>query len=454
MCLQLILFLVLAPDSYNPVYAAGKKDDNGVYNQDVIDNYRQLVKKLQTDNGPFDPRLSDPLLGLGQALKNGGNYAEAADIFRRAMYIKRVNNGLYDLDQITILENVIECNTALHNWDEVDDEYQYLLWIFEKAYPEPDPARLAALEEVINWHLTAFTLSSETLPAQHLITARDLNKNAVELAEQLYGSSSRETASRLYKLALAEYYIAVGIQHGGPDGLALADSLLIMNRNPSYYSMSLKLVAKIYRKGVRLLRRIIDIYSDAGAAEPWGEAMAMVYLADWNLLFNKQRTAARLYKDAYETFMDSGGNSALIDNYFSKPVLLPLEEFIPKPDTFILPEHIQVQFEKTGDEPGYIRNLNKYPLISWSGSLPGLAYPATTTAGVIPFPNNSYAVAGFDVSKKGLAEKIRILDYQSHDVMTRKRAYDMLWSMQFRPRLVKGRPVYSRDYRLRYTLPE
>ena len=53
-----------------------------------------------------------------------------------------------------------------------------MLWVFENAYPDPDPVRLNAIDEVAGWHLAAFNLSTETLPAQRLITVRDLNETA------------------------------------------------------------------------------------------------------------------------------------------------------------------------------------------------------------------------------------------------------------------------------------
>lgn len=456
MCFPFLLFLMFAPGSYNPVHAAEKEDDNGVYNQDVIDEYRQSVNKLQTTHGPFDPRLSDPLLGLGHALKNQGAYSEAADIFKRAMYIKRVNNGLYDIGQISILENIIECNMALQNWDEVDDEYHYLLWIFEKAYPKPDPARLEALDEVISWHLAAFNLSTETVPARHLITVRDLNKTAVALAEQLYGESSQELVSRLYKLALAEYYIAVGIQRGGLNGMALTDMQLTMNLSPSYTTAGEEIIDKVYLKGLRILKRIISIYSEASESEQSAVGMATVYLADWNLLFNKHSSAFRLYQEAYNKLSAGGVTGKTIDDYFSQPVILPIDSFSNIPDASGLKDYNPIQFAKTisKDDVNNIRDINIKPLISWSDSLPGLIYPAHASQTIKPLSKNSFAYASFDVSKKGLAQKIHILDYQEHNGATRKRAYDMLWSMQFRPRLVRGKAVTSRNYLLRYILPE
>ena len=367
------------------------------------------------------------------------------------MHIKHVNEGLYDIDQIAILEDIIECNAALQNWDEVDDEYQYLLWVFEKAYPEPVPARLKAIDEAIGWHLAAYNLSPETLPAQHLITARDLNESAVEVAERLYGKSSHEVASRLYKLLLTEYFIAVGIQRGGPNGAALTDSLLIMNRNPSYYLTSRKLVSKIYLKGLKLLKRIITIYTDNGETESQG--MAMVYLADWNLLFNKQRAAFRLYREAYDKLTAGDVDITSIDNYFSEPVLLPLKKFSASPDPDIL-EYKPVQFTKTSTEPASLEHMKKNPFVTWSDSLPGLVFPAHANMNLQQSTKNSSAYASFTVSKKGLAENIRIIDYRPHNLATRKRAYDMLWSMQFRPRLVTGRAVSSGNYLLHYILSE
>jgi hypothetical protein len=219
-----------------------------------------------------------------------------------------------------------------------------MLWVFENAYPDPDPVRLNVIDEVAGWHLAAFNLSTETLPAQRLITVRDLNETS----------------------------------------------------------------------------------------------------------------ASRLYGEAYDKLVAGGVNKAIIDNYFSQPVILPIDRFSVKPDPAVLTGYKPVQLaEAVGkNDPNYTLNIKKRPFISWSNSLPGLVYPARAWRHISPQPVDRYAYAGFNVSKQGLAEQIRILDYQSHNGATRKQAYDTLWSMQFRPRLVKGNPVIAKHYLLHYLLPE
>lgn len=422
---------------------------------DAVNNYNLLIKQLATEHGPYDQRLSEPLLALGHALKEAGDYSEAVDIFSRAMHVVRINEGLYNVKQIPILENIIECNTALGNWDDIDDEYHYLLWVYDKTFTEPDPAKLNAIDKAINWHLSAFSLPTRKLPARHLLDARDLNETALEMAEKLYGESGTELPSRLYKLALADYFIAVGIQREGETGLILTNSLQIMNRHVSYHMLGKELVGKIYRKGIKTLNRIDLIYKNSTNSTFEKEAMAIVYLADWHLLFNKRGTAFRLYRKAYEILKSGGMSEKKINKYFDRPVILPIENFSPSLDSYSADRYNHVQLV-TADDPnmiGIIKDREKL-YVSWSDSLPGLGFPSMKNLDISQLRQDRYALAIFDISEKGWAEDIHIIEYNPDTAAFESQAQEALWSIQFRPKLVNGEAVSGRKYGLYYFIPE
>ncbi|MDE0283769.1 MAG: tetratricopeptide repeat protein, partial [Gammaproteobacteria bacterium] len=121
-----------------------------------IANYEQEIRKREAEHGVYDPATGEFLLSVGLVYQNDGRHEEAVDAFARALQIKRVNEGLQGIGQLLILEQLIKSNIAEADWEEVDRNYQQLLWIHKRNYDADDPRLLPVVDKVGRWKLKAY----------------------------------------------------------------------------------------------------------------------------------------------------------------------------------------------------------------------------------------------------------------------------------------------------------
>ena len=131
---------------------------------EAMDYYRELMSKLEREGGVYDSQLSEVIVGLGNLYQKMGRHGDAAQLFQRAYHITRVNTGLYSLDQLAILEELIESNRSLKNWEELNNNYHNLLWISKRHHGENNPELLSLIERVGRWHMTAWDLDEGENP--------------------------------------------------------------------------------------------------------------------------------------------------------------------------------------------------------------------------------------------------------------------------------------------------
>jgi len=420
--------------------------------------YSEFIRRLETDHGPYDPSLSEPLLGLGITMKKQGDYSGAAAVFERVLHVTRINSGLHNLDQASILDQVIETNAALEDWKKVNKDYQHLHWLYRRNYDEYDPRLLTAMNKIKGWHLAAINLSTGGSRADHLLFVKELDELAIEIAERQYGEHDLRLIDYLYSLVLTHYYIAVAIQRGGQIGIEMVGNLPLSEQKQSYDEISDQIVGKSYRDGLKLLKRIMDIYTGnyEMTDESKAEAMLLIYIADWRLLFNKHGIALSMYRDAYNKLLALGIHKTTLDDYFSHPTVLPAEKLIIN---LKIQHDLNTQIsdnsalkESVHDHTGSSNHIDEF--IAWSDAMPGLRLPSPGADSVVPEPSGRHATAEFDVTVKGLTKKIRIIEYYPENRSTRSQAYETVWSTQFRPRLVGGKATGAADIGMHYYIPE
>ena len=74
---------------------------------EAVKYYQELIDTLEREGGVYDSQLSEVMLGLGNLYQKFGRHGDAASLFDRAYHITRVNSGLYSLDQLALLEELI-----------------------------------------------------------------------------------------------------------------------------------------------------------------------------------------------------------------------------------------------------------------------------------------------------------------------------------------------------------
>lgn len=417
-----------------------------------INDYKQNIKRIEIESGPYSRDLEAPLVSLGMLSGENGMYSEAADMFSRALRVHRANNGLYGLKQIPILELVIDNNIKRSDWKATDKNYHLLDWIYRRNYEKTDIRMLAVIDKLSAWHLAAANLDTGNHPGQHFVKLLELNGTAVTIVDNQSDRDSLSLAKRLYKLALVHYYTAIAVQRGEHIGIDLVQEFAPFESRESYDKASEKIVRKSYRESRKLVSRITSLYENDPAATPENRAIAGLYLADWELLFNRRANAKHLYHQVYSGLIENGFSPDRVNSFFLQPRLLPNSDFSPDMVSRFLSHHTEPDnMANTTAKPD---TVDRIEFIGWSTALPGLKFPVTEVKNIVSPNTEHYSLVSFDVLKDGLAGNIRVVEQNPENNSPRSIAYNAIWSAQFRPRLKDGKAVSVSGIKARYYLPD
>lgn len=151
---------------------------------EAVSQYAVLVEELESEFGPFDSRLSEPLLSTGDMLAESGDYHGAINYIERALHVLRINQGLYSEPQIAIVERLVEYNVALEDWAAVDENFRYLEFLYNRLYDEGGMKWDYGIAQVADWHVIAINHNLGDDLEEHLRQANKLFKLRLAYAEQ------------------------------------------------------------------------------------------------------------------------------------------------------------------------------------------------------------------------------------------------------------------------------
>ncbi len=373
-----------------------------------IKNYEELISQLEISGGVYQVQLSEVLLSLGSTYQALDLHAEAIVAFERSLHISRVNDGLYNLGQIDMLESMIESNSKLKDWKSLNKNYHNLYWLSKRHYGEDSPELLALIDRIGRWHLKAYELLPNEQSFSHLVDAEDLYNKSVKIIETQNGQHDLRLINALYGIALTNYQIAAQVSNAENFevirmGFRNSDRRRALQQEQARQD----LISQSYAKGKRAMNRIVEIHANNPILPVDTHAIALTHLGDWFLLFNKRNSAATTYDQAYQLLSNEGFDQQKIDSLFGRPKTLP---------AIRLP--VQNEKDIIDEDP-------------------------------------SYVIASFDVSASGKAGNIEIIESNPTDnVSFQRRAKRSIASTKFRPRYENGKPVITTGVSLRYIFTE
>lgn len=399
--------------------------------------YMQKIRELEFSGGVYQPELAETLAGLGRVYLDLGDLEAAEKSFRRALHTSRVNDGLYNSNQLPILDQLIDVNTVTGDWADLDQSYNYLYWVSKRNYGADDPRLLPVIDRIGRWHLQAYTSTADGQPLQHLLVADEMYNKAIQIVETHYGASDPRLVNALYGMALTNYQMAVlvsdaekfnEISNGKGNAFGNGRRELIQEARTRDDLMLTGFV-----KGKNAMERVVAIH-DANPQMPVeSRAVALVHLADWYLLFNKWNSSQKIYSQAYAVLTDQGLPVEQIDALFAHPRPLPALYF---PGNEAEEQQPVTQQERSVEEG---RSAEEAPLNQ----------DEPLQAGV------PYVLVSFDVSRTGTPRNIKIIESSPPDSTSlQRRARKSVGASKFRPRLSKGVAVDATGIRQRYLFPE
>jgi hypothetical protein len=204
-------------------------------------------------------------------------------------------------------------------WEIMPQYLSYFNWLNSELYRANMLDFLSGTEVLSSLYLQASADTTNPNSAHYLVAAKNLYWNAVSAIEGAYGSNSKKLTPWLYRVVLSHYYQSTLVKRRGLTSYNYkTDEPTIVNG----WSLSKKeSLQKSYNIGAELLKRIRDIESAEGNQE--AEAIAWLYLADWEATFDNRSTALEYYQKANRLFLGSGAQQQTIDRLFAQTSVLP-----------------------------------------------------------------------------------------------------------------------------------
>lgn len=370
-----------------------------------IEKYQIAIEKIESEDGIYSEQMAQKLVNLGNIYQKYDKHEDAIKVFNRALHLNRINEGLYSLSQISILEKIIKSYKKRKQWPLVNDRYSYMHWLYARNYDGKDINRLDIELLIANWHLQAYAMQLLPDPAQDLIYSYALFERASNLITDEYGTTDIRLIPALNGMMLTNYFIAAFVMSNSIEKVYSSNEQLQIQMKKSDVLIT-EMKRRSFSTGKKIIQRKLDVLTGQELINHQAISKAKLKLADWFLMHNKRQQAMRHYQEAYDYAFDNDKNKEFLDRLFSQPIALPY----------------------------YPNLLQKTRTIVSDAEL---------TTGV------NYVHASLDVTKYGQAKNVKIVSSNPPDsTPIRSRALKSLRTTKFRPQIADGVPIFTEQLQL------
>lgn len=367
----------------------------------TVRQYELHIAEMEKKGGAYSEQIGEESIGLGRAYMELGEYKNALEAFDRSLHISRVNHGPDNPKQLPILDLIIEVNTALSDWEALEENYQLLYWTSRRVYKENVTPLLSMLYRIAQWHLNAYVSKFDSIPYKHLLESEKIYHDAVKIIENQFGPDDPRLIQALNGIAISDYHITSHIFNANTtyEMDEIRSSSSIMSRKSNVSSLlvwePVKYSNAERKKVLVRITRIFNVHPELPVKD---QATALVNLGDWYLIYGWRNHALKNYRQAYQLLADT--DSDTINEIFGTPVLIPT---------------------MTLDIPGINDNADNEK-------------------------ENSYVKLSFEVTDLGCARRIKVIEESDPDnFMARKNAREFLKSYLLRPKFNGVKPVVDRQ---------
>ena len=368
-----------------------------------IASYETRIAELEAAAGPHAAELVEVRQGLGMLYQQAGDHRQAIAVLRDALQSVRINEGLYSINQVAILEAIIDSRVALGARGELRRDYEYLFWLYQRNYGDHNADLVPVIKRVGQWYFDLYNFSPPNTTVEPLIAADDLYAKALKILPE--DAPPRDRADILYKVAVINHHVAEDVQDPMLSHREIREAMIPHGRGSPYHNETAVrqyYADQSFHKGKRSLKRIIETYEKTLPDGIMDYARALVFMGDWLTVQRRVSEGARLYQRALAALEEHDADPAQVDELFGEPQ--PIEQ---------LP-------------------------------VPGEAEPQ---AGA----DSYYVDALLDVPRSGWPTNIRIQAIHPPEETTlTRRAERGIAATRYRPRYRNGQPVATSDVPLRF----
>ena len=164
----------------------------------ALAHFQQRQVNLEAEHGAYHPSITENLISLARVYSAQEDYEQARYAVKRALEVQKVSTGLHRGEHIPIVEQIILVNRILEKWKELDQNYEYLYWLYRRVHGEQAVELLPLLKRYIYWKIETLNRGIAGNPNITLKKALE----ATKLARKIIGDSPvyQEQASFYDKL--------------------------------------------------------------------------------------------------------------------------------------------------------------------------------------------------------------------------------------------------------------
>ncbi len=407
--------------------------------------YEQQIINLESEYGPLDFRLLEPLTSLSDLLKQEGDSEAIEGVLNRRRQLLRIEEGPTTASQIPIIADQIRNAFQRGDLESVSDYFESIYSIHSQNPGTETEVLLNSLNDIHAWYLLAMYLDIPDMRDVHIDQARTVQERIYELAIQRYGANNEQLIPWLYSIASEPYRIINYLQSERLRTLTADNS---MRREIT----------------LGLISDIEEIARSTASLE--GQAMAMIYRADFELLHraanrsltggrvfaNRRGSADQTYQSAMEMLLEAGVEQSEIDEFFARPMPLPASQY-----HFSLREALE-QRTLDGFDPesaGRGGDPNGFHV----GDFAFTAYLPKAQISVTPELMDSFTAQQdsvllyFTVDSVGRAKSARLIESRPDEAAVRNSGRAAVEALNFRPAYIDRRWRRIRNVSMRVLLP-
>lgn len=169
--------------------------------------YGLQYESLAAEFGPYDLRITEPLVAAADLQVEAGNYLDALLGYEQALHITRISTGLYSAEQIPLVEKIIDCNVSTENWPRVDEQFRYLQLLYSRVYEPGTEGWARGIAQLSDWHVLVINHGLPTKSSDHLREAHDLLTQRLSLEEKSPAADATVLEVLRYNVDVTQHYL-------------------------------------------------------------------------------------------------------------------------------------------------------------------------------------------------------------------------------------------------------
>ncbi|HEU4517332.1 MAG TPA: tetratricopeptide repeat protein [Steroidobacteraceae bacterium] len=253
-------------------------------------SYRKSLELLESTQGISSRRLVVPIAGLGAVYAAKDEHAIAAELFDRALAVSRRADGLFNLQQLPLLEQAADSRYAISDFGGAEREHLYALKVAEQNFGFGDPRTLPALLELGSFY--------EGL--REFIAARNMYMRArdVALKPGVYDPHAVRALCGIARSHRLQYTM-------DPDTLE--------SQQPARDEVTGEMIGKVYkesrvpppaadRTGLKAVQTALDLLRSTASPPPELMTETLIELGDWFQATSRPTLAMPYYAEAAAIF--------------------------------------------------------------------------------------------------------------------------------------------------------